>query len=143
MKSTPYLNVYRQNSVQTASPGQLILMLFDGALRMMNMALKGFEEPDVLRRNETVHFNLIKTQAIIDELKNSLNHAQGGDFARNMADPYDFMRGQLRQANVKKDPSPVKVVVGLVGEIRGAWSAMLAQVEGQAPVPASWSATAA
>jgi flagellar protein FliS len=135
-------NSYRQNSIQTASPGRLILMLFDGALKLMGMAVKGFEEPDFLRRNETIHVNLIKTQAIIDELNQSLDHAKGGDFARNMAGLYEFMHEQLRKANVEKNRTPIEVVMKLLGEIRGAWSAMLEQMEGQTSAEA-FSATAA
>ncbi len=143
MKLVPYAHAYRQNSVQTASPGQLILMLFDGALRFMNRALQGFEETGVIERNEAVHINLVKTQAIIDELQNSLNQEAGGDIARNLSDLYDFMRVQLRAANLRKEPAPVRIVVELLGEIRGAWSAMLAQTGNQDDKPVAWVATAA
>ena len=143
MKLVPYAHAYRQNSVQTVSPGQLIQMLFDGALRFMNRALQGFDEPGVIQRNEAVHTNLVKTQAIIDELQASLNHEAGGEFSRTMSNLYDFMRTQLRQANVRKEPAPIRVVVELLGEIRGAWSMMLAQTENQTPATTSWVATAA
>lgn len=132
MKLVPFAHAYRQNSVQTASPGQLILMLFDGALRFMNRALQGFEQNEVIARNETVHVNLVKAQAIIDELQTSLSHDAGGEFARTMSALYDFMRTQLRAANLRKDSTPVLVVLELLGEIRGAWSAMLAKADNRA-----------
>lgn len=138
-----YAQSYRQNSVQTASPGQLILMLFDGALRFMNRAIQGFELADVAQRYETVHINLVKTQAIIDELQASLNFEVGGDFPRTMSSLYDFLRTQLRTANVKKDAAPVHIVIELLGDIRGAWSTMLAQQENQVATPTAWVATAA
>jgi flagellar secretion chaperone FliS len=138
-----YAQSYRQNSVQTASPGQLILMLLDGALRFMNRAVQGFELVDAIQRNETVHVNLVKTQAIIDELQGSLNFEVGGDFPRTMSSLYEFMRTQLRTANVKKDAAPVHIVVELLGDIRGAWSAMLTQQENQVAAPTAWVATAA
>jgi flagellar protein FliS len=138
-----YAHTYRQNSVQTASPSQLILMLFDGALRFINRALQGFEEAEVIPRNEAVHINLFKTQAIIDELQASLNMKEGGEFARTMSDLYDFMRAQLRQANLRKESAPVQVVMELLGDIRGAWSTMLAQSENQTSAPVAWAATAA
>jgi flagellar protein FliS len=138
-----YANSYRQNSVQTASPSQLILMLFDGALRFMNRALEGFEESDLARRNEAVHINLVKTQAIIDELQASLNLKVGGEFARTMSDLYEFMRNQLRAANMRKESAPVQVVMELLGEIRGAWSAMLSQTDRPTSTPTAWVATAA
>ncbi|MEA3212884.1 MAG: flagellar secretion chaperone FliS [Chthoniobacter sp.] len=143
MKHVSYAHAYRQNSVQTASPGQLILMLFDGALRFMNRALAGFGENEVTQRNEAVHVNLVKSQAIIGELQASLSHSAGGEFARTMSDLYEFMHAQLRQANLRKVPAPVQVVIELLGELRGAWSAMLAQIESQASLPKAWVATAA
>ena len=143
MKLNPYAHAYRQNSVETASPGQLILMLFDGAERFMNRALQGFSETDMILRNEAVHINLLKTQAIVEELRASLNHRTEGAFARTMSDLYDFMHGQLREANVRKDPASVQVVAELLGEIRGAWAAMLAQAENHASTPMAWAATAA
>lgn len=143
MKLLPFAHAYRQNSVQTASPGQLVLMLLDGALRFMSRALQGFAESDLTQRNELVHNNLVKTQAILDELQNSLNHEVAGDFSRRMSDLYDFMRTQLRQANLRKEPAPVEIVVGLLGEIRGAWAEMLAQTENRTSAPGEWVATAA
>ncbi len=143
MKLPPYAHAYRQNSVQTATPGQLILMLLDGALRFMNRALEGFEEKEVGARNEAIHINLMKSQAILDELENSLDHTAGGSLARTLADLYDFMRGQLRLANTRKDAAPVRVVLELLSDIRGAWSMMLTQAENQTASPAAWTATAA
>jgi len=142
MKLAPYARAYRQNSVQTASPGQLILMLFDGALRFMGNALCGFELEDVIERNETVHLNLVKTQAIIDELQSCLDLKAGGEFARGVSDLYDFMRGQLRQANVGKNPKPVTAVMELLGDIRGAWSTMIDQRGDRTPAPTAMVATA-
>ncbi len=143
MKLLHFAQAYRQNSVQTASRGQLILMLFDGALRFMNRALQGFEHDEIIQRNESIHLNLVKTQAILDELQASLNHDAGGDFARTMSALYDFMRTQLRTANLRKDSAPVQVVLELLGEIRGAWSAMLAQSDNQTASPLARTATAA
>jgi len=143
MKLTTYAQAYRQNSVQTASPGNLILMLFDGALRFLNRALDGFEEPAVIPRTEIVHVNLMKTQAIINELQGSLNLDAGGDVARNLSGLYDYMRTQLRQANVRKESDPVRIVRELISELRDAWSAMLQNLEHQDSTPMAWVATAA
>jgi flagellar protein FliS len=118
---------YRRNATFSASPGQLILMLFDGALRFMNTAVAGFDEKHPVRRNEIIHNNLAKTQAIFKELQASLKLKTGGDFAQRMFEIYNFMRGQLRQANLRKDPAPIHVVIKLLGDIRHSWAAMLAQ----------------
>ncbi len=118
---------YRSVSVDTASPGKLILMLFDGALRFLHLAEDGFRQTDVRVRNETIHNNIIKTQNIILELQRSLNVRDGGEFAVNMFRIYDYMMQQLIEANNRKDPEGVRVVIGLFGELRGAWDEMLQQ----------------
>jgi len=143
MKLSPFAQAYRQNSVQTASPGQLILMLFDGALHFMNRALLGFTHEDVIPRNEAVHTNLLKTQAIIDELQACLRHEVGGEFAGTMSALYDYMRVQLREANRYKVAAPVHIVMDLLGDIRAPWAAMLTQAATQDSRPIGMVATAA
>ncbi|MGC3991913.1 MAG: flagellar export chaperone FliS [Chthoniobacteraceae bacterium] len=120
---------YRANSINTASPGRLILMLFDGALRFMNTAISGFEDPNVITRNTTIHNNLLKTQAIFCELQASLDPAHDPAFCQRMHDLYDFMRDQLRKANLQKSVEPIGIVIELLTSIRDAWAEMLAQTE--------------
>lgn len=122
-------SAYRRNNINTASPGRLILMLFDGALRFMNTALTGFEETNVIRKNEVIHNHLLKTQAILGELQASLDHSKDPEFAQRMSDLYDFMRDQLQAANVQKRPDPVHVVIELLGGIRDSWAEMLVRTE--------------
>jgi flagellar protein FliS len=123
-------HAYRRNAILSAGPGQLILMLFDGALRFMNMAVAGFDETNPVRRIEMIHNNIVKTQMILDELQGSLDIAKGGDFARRMSALYGFMGGQLRKANLRKDPAPINVVIGMLGGIRQSWADMLMQNAG-------------
>jgi flagellar protein FliS len=124
---------YRRNAVLSAGPGQLILMLFDGALRFMNTAISGFDEKHPVRRNEMIHNNLVKTQAILSELRGSLDLEKGGEFAERMSTLYSFMRTQLRQANLQKDPAPIRVVIELLGAIRQSWAEMLLQNPNSSP----------
>ena len=124
---------YRRNAVLSAGPGQHILMLFDGALRFMNTAISGFDEKHPVRRNETIHNNLVKTQAILSELRGSLDLEKGGEFAERMSTLYSFMRTQLRQANLQKDPAPIRVVIELLGAIRQSWAEMLLQNPNSSP----------
>lgn len=118
---------YRSVQVDTASPGKLILMLFDGALRFLHLAEEGFRLTDPRARQETIHNNLIKAQNIILELQRCLNVRDGGDFAVNMFRLYDFMLAKLIDANTRKDPAGVGTVIELLAEIRGAWDEMLQQ----------------
>jgi flagellar protein FliS len=116
---------YRTLAVETAGPGRLILMLFDGALRFLNTAETGFELEDLRERNEAINNNLIKVQNIVTELQRSLDLEQGGEFARNMYALYDFMMTQIMEANMKKQIEPIRTVARLLGEIREAWQEML------------------
>jgi flagellar protein FliS len=125
MKLHPYARAYQQNSVQTATPGQLILMLFDGALRFMKAALAGFEFDDAIQRNETIHINLVKTQAIFDELQSSLDLTVGGEFAQTMLRLYDYLKDQVRLGNMRKDSAPIHIAIELVNDLRNSWATML------------------
>lgn len=78
-----------------------------------------------MRRNETIHNNIIKAQNVLRELQISLDMNAPGDFSQRMWNLYDFMIVQLQEANLKKDPEPIRVVDRLLGEIRDAWATML------------------
>ena len=127
MKSNNPLNIYRKTATTTASPGELVLMLFDGALRFMTAAEIGFQEENFARRNEQIHNNILRAQAIITELQATLNMEVGGEFSENLYRLYDFMQNQLSQANREKNMEKIKVVVGFVQDIREAWAQMLLQ----------------
>ncbi len=124
---------YRNAAVNSATPGQLVLMLFDGALRNLGTALAGFEIEAVGTRIEQINNHLLKAQAILRELQSSLDLKAGGEFAQTMWALYDFMLDHLRTANMKKDPDPIRVVEKLIGEVRGAWATMLWQNPSETP----------
>ncbi|MEY4692434.1 MAG: flagellar export chaperone FliS [Verrucomicrobiota bacterium] len=117
---------YRQVATKTATPGQLVLMLFDGALRFLDKALVGFELDDPLDSNLAINNNILKAQEIIRELNVSLNLEKGGEFALTMRRLYNYYDLQLSQSNLKKDPSGIQLVVRLLTVIRDAWAEMLA-----------------
>ena len=123
-----YARTYRTNSILTASPGQLVLMLYDGALKAMGMARMAFEEPAFdPQRLEKINTQLLKAQAIIDELRAGLNLEAGGDFAKTMYRLYDYHNRRLFEANLRKDVAPVIEVERLVRDLRDAWEQMLEQ----------------
>lgn len=125
MVNTKKLASYRTIAVDTASPGKLILMLFDGALRFLDAAETGCRLREMKERIETVHNNLIKVQNIIQELQRCLDLSAGGEFARNMFRIYDFMQTRLMEANLRKEPDNIQIVRKLLLEIREAWDEML------------------
>jgi flagellar protein FliS len=122
---------YRAAAVSTASPGVLILMLFDGALRFIALAEHGFTLEALPRRNEEVHNNLTKAQSIVRELQVSLDLERGGEFAAQLFALYDFMVDQLLEANVKKEIERIQTVKNFLQDLRDAWAEMLQKFQNQ------------
>jgi flagellar protein FliS len=121
-----YARTYRANAVLTASPGQLVLMLYDGALKALALAQEAFARPpEDFRRIEVINQQLLKTQAILSELQSGLNMEAGGEFARTMSRLYDYHTRRLVEANLRKQVEPVVEVEHLVRELRDAWAEML------------------
>lgn len=131
MTPQSYARTYRTNAVMTASPGQLVLMLYDGALKALVLAQNALAQPpETPRRIEEINQQLLKAQAIISELQGGLNLKDGGEFAQTMNRLYDYHNRRLFNANLRKDPAPVVEVERLLREIRDAWAEMLCKHAG-------------
>jgi len=136
MGAYDYARTYRANSVLTASPGQLVLMLYDGALRSLALAREAFgRAPGDVGRLAVINQHLLKAQAILNELQGTLNFDAGGDFARQMDGLYGYYHRRLVEANLRKQVEPVVEVERLLTEIRNAWAEMLGQRDSAAPMP--------
>jgi flagellar protein FliS len=126
MVASGYARAYQAQAVLTASPGQLILMLYDGALRFLGHARDALQSTDESsRRIELINTNLLKAQAILAELQSNLNHEAGGDHAANLDRLYDYYLRRLFEANLRKQIAPVIEVEKLVRELRDGWAEML------------------
>lgn len=126
-----YARAYQSQSVLTASPGQLILMLYDGALRFLQHARDALESPEETpKRIERININLIKAQDIIAELQSCLN-MDAGEYSKNLDRLYDYYLRRLFEANLKKKVAPVIEVEGLVRQLRDGWAEMLRSQDGQ------------
>lgn len=137
MYAQDYARTYRANSILTASPGQLVLLLFDAALNSLAIARKACEESATdPRKIEVVNARIVKAQKIIAELQNTLNLEAGGEFAKTMYQLYDYYDRRLLEANLRKEAAPIAEVERLLGEVRNAWAEMLRQQETAAPSPA-------
>lgn len=109
---------YRSQATTTASPAQLVLMLYDGALSRIARAEAALEgEPD----HGQAHESLTRAQAIVDELALSLDHERGGQIAGNLASLYRYCSEQLIEANVTKDAASLPGVTSVLTELRDAW----------------------
>ena len=126
MLAQGYARTYRANAVLTASPGQLVLMLYDGALKALALAREGFSQPpDDVARIQLINTQVLKAQNILAELQSGLNMDAGGEFARTMHRLYDYHNRRLVEANIRKQVEPVIEVERLVRELRDAWAQML------------------
>ena len=97
----PY-NQYKKASIQTASQGKLILMMYDGAIKFINFAIENMPA----KKYDVVNTNIIKAQDIITELMLALNMEVGGEIAKNLYSLYDYMNRRLVESNIKKNPEP-------------------------------------
>ncbi|MEI6034854.1 MAG: flagellar export chaperone FliS [Verrucomicrobiae bacterium] len=125
MSLNPRAKIYQKAAVTSASPGQLVLMLLDGAVRFAGQAIEGLDNPDFIRAHEIANNNIIRTQAIVTELQGTLDFEKGGELAPILNRIYDYLLEQLREANVNKSKEPLQNVIRFVGEIRETWAQML------------------
>jgi len=114
--TNPY-NQYKQTQISTANQGKLIVMLYDGAIKFLNIALENIEP----MRYDVVNTNIIKAQDIITELLLSLNMAEGGEISQNLFSLYMYFKRQLLEANMRKDPEMIKHILKLMKDMRDAW----------------------
>jgi flagellar protein FliS len=108
---------YREASVMTASPEQLVVMLYDGAGRFLKQAGGSMVEGAWLQAGE----KLSRAEAIIDELLATLD-MNAGEIAERLQAIYVFCKTRLIEARIERDPVRVEQVAGLLAELRGAWA---------------------
>ena len=118
-KSNPY-DSYKETQIKTATPGKLILMMYDGAIKNLNQALQDMDNEH--RRYDSISNSLIKAQDIIAELMISLDFERGGEIAKNLFGLYVFMNRRLLDGNIKKEKAPLEEVKTLLIELRAAWA---------------------
>ncbi len=111
-------NQYQNNHIQTASREQILLMLYDGAIRFSKQAKAALEEGDMAAKGRYIG----KTIAIVSEFSNSLDHEIGGELASNLDALYNYMITELSKANVKNDTGPIDSVCTMLCELRATWA---------------------
>jgi flagellar secretion chaperone FliS len=116
--NNPYKS-YQQNSVNTASPGELTLMLYNGCLKFIKQAKKAIHDRNVEEKNTS----LIKAQNIIHEFMVTLN--MDVKVSSELMVMYDYLNRRLVEANVKSDPAILEEVEGFVTELRDTWKQVI------------------
>lgn len=117
------LNAYRETKIKTASQGQLIIMLYDEAVKQLDIAIDELSRS--VRKLDRISNAIIKTQDLITELMVSLDFEKGGDIAKNLLSLYMFFNRQLMEANMKKDSEHLVQVRKMLFELRGAWTEVI------------------
>ena len=112
--NNPYQS-YQQNSVNTASPGELTLMLYNGCLKFITMGKKAIVNKNIQEKNK----NLIKAQKIIQELMVTLNMELS--VSKDLMSMYDYLNRRLIDANLKSDVAILEEVEGFVRDFRDTW----------------------
>jgi flagellar secretion chaperone FliS len=118
-------NSYRQVAVQTAAPGQIVLMLFEGAIRFLDRAETGFGLDDPAEANQTINNNIQRAQEIIRELNMALDLQNGGELARTLRALYHYMDRRLFESNLRKKEDGLRESRGHLSQLREAWATML------------------
>jgi flagellar secretion chaperone FliS len=116
--NNPYA-AYQNNSVNTASPGELTLMLYNGSLKFIHIAKKAIEEKNIELKNT----NIQKTQAIVNELMVTLNTDL--EVSQNLMSLYDYINRRLTEANIKNDVAILEEVEGLITDFRDTWKQVI------------------
>jgi flagellar secretion chaperone FliS len=112
-----YANTYKSQQIQTASQEQILIMLYEGAIRFLNTAKMGLEE----NNSEKFNNNIIKTQRIIMEFMTTLDMEVGGEMAQNLFQLYEYLHYRLIQANLKKDATMIDEVLGHLKLLKETW----------------------
>lgn len=115
------LDVYKQATVQTAPPGELVLLLFNEAIKSVRSALVFVKDGNPGAANSC----FLKAQDIVDELRASLNLEAGGKIANNLLVVYQFIYDCLVAANIKKDATQAEDALKVLVEIRDGWKHLL------------------
>jgi flagellar protein FliS len=111
---------YQDNSVTTQSKGRLIVLLYDGAIKFMKLAIKELEANNFEAKGKYIN----KAQDIINELNAVLDMNVGGEIATNLRKLYSFMSNRLSEANIKRDPKMIHEVIELMEELNQSWKAI-------------------
>ena len=114
------LDTYQEVAITTQNRGRLIVLLHDGAIKFLKLAIKGLDTGDM----ETKGIYINKALAIIDELNTVLDMEAGGEVAVNLRQLYIFMTRHLNAANMKKDPQKIDEVIKLLEELNQGWKAI-------------------
>jgi flagellar protein FliS len=110
---------YNTSKILTASPGELTLMLYEGAIKFCNIAIMAIENDDLNK----AHVNIVKTERIIEEFQSTLDHKY--KVAEDFDKVYSYVYERLVEANMKKDKEILEEVLGHLRTMRDTWKEVM------------------
>ncbi|MFB6356600.1 MAG: flagellar export chaperone FliS [bacterium] len=120
MGSDPH-SAYKSTQVETAAPEQILLMLYEGAIKYMKQAKEALED----NNHQLSHEKLLKAQDIVTELMASLDMEIGGEIAQDLHLIYDYVLNNLVEANVEKSPRKVQQVIPIMENLYDSWDEII------------------
>ena len=131
--SAAYMSQYFENQVNTASPEQLMIMLYNGAIRFVGEAEEAMASRKIAYRGERIS----KVIAILSELSATLDHEIGGEIAANLESLYDYMIRTLLAANIQDDADKLAEVREMLSGLRDTWLDAIDKVRAEQAAEAS------
>ena len=117
MANGRFVQEYQKSAVNGASPLQLVIMLYDGALRFMEAGKHAMKQRDIERQNKS----LKQAQKIVRELTSCLDMQNGGEIAKNLFGLYVYVNNELVSANVEDRVEPIDRCIRILSELRESW----------------------
>jgi len=111
------IGAYKEATISTQSRGRLIVMLYDGAIKFLKLAIRELEAGNYAAKGQYIN----RAQDIINELNAVLDMEAGGEISKNLRGLYLFMNRHLGQANAKRDPKMIQDVITLLDELNQGW----------------------
>ena len=116
---------YANNKIMTASPAELTLMLYEGAIKFANLAIEAIDANDI----QKAHNNIMKVQRIIEEFQSTLDHKY--PVAKDFDEVYNYLLMRLREANIKKDKDIMEEVLKHLRTMRDTWKEVMRTAQKQ------------
>jgi flagellar protein FliS len=124
-------NTYKETTIKTAGQGQLIVMLYDEAIKQLGKAVELLELNNTDKKDpgriEQISKAVMKTEEIITELMVSLDFEQGGEISKNLFSLYSWFNRELLEANISRDIDRMLTVKGMLSDLRNTWSTITIQ----------------
>lgn len=121
-------STYKETKIKTAGQGQLIVMLYDEAVKQLTVAIELLEINKTDQKNpskiEQISKAIMKTEEIITELMVSLDFEQGGEIAKNLFALYTWFNRELLEANITQNIQRIEAVKNMLSDLRNTWSSI-------------------